>query len=193
MGDLRRIGQDPDAFETFYREHLEAVRQFVVRRVGDPHLAADLIADVFLAAIDSAHTYRPDRGSPAAWLYGVARNVVSADWRRQALEDRTQRRIAGRRLLDEDDVARLLERIDAEAKTRELFDAMADLPDGERAVLELVALDGLPVRGAAAALGIRPVAARVRLHRARASMRERLRPPRETASVTETIQPEVTS
>ena len=193
MGDLGRIGQDPDAFEEFYREHLDAVRRYVVRRVQDPYLAADLIADVFLAAIDSAHTYRSGRGSPTAWLYGVASNVVSADRRRRALEDRTQRRIAGRRLLDEDDVARLVERIDAETKARDLLDAMAALPDGERAVLELVALDGLPVRDAAAALGIRPVAARVRLHRARTAMRERLRPSRSSASVTETIQPEVTS
>jgi DNA-directed RNA polymerase specialized sigma24 family protein len=37
-------------------------------------------------------------------------------------------------------------------------------------VLELVAVDGLSVREAAAVLGIRPVAARVRLHRARKAL-----------------------
>ncbi|MFC7713577.1 RNA polymerase sigma factor [Nonomuraea recticatena] len=58
--------------------------RFVVRRVNDPHLAADLTADIFLAALDSAHTYRPGRGSEIAWLYGVARNVVSAQLRRTA-------------------------------------------------------------------------------------------------------------
>ncbi|MCK2221935.1 hypothetical protein MF672_050225 [Actinomadura sp. ATCC 31491] len=40
--------------------------RFVVRRVSDPHFAADLTADIFLAALDSAHTYVPGRGSELA-------------------------------------------------------------------------------------------------------------------------------
>ena len=39
-------------------------------------------------------------------------------------------------------------------------------------MLELVAVDGLPVTDAAAALGIRPGTARVRLHRARRAARQ---------------------
>ena len=62
------------------------MQRFIARRVSDPHLAADLTADVFLAAIQSAHKYRPDRGSPGAWLIGVARNVVNAEFRRAAQE-----------------------------------------------------------------------------------------------------------
>ena len=34
---LTSIGRDPDAFEAFYRDHLEAVQRFVARRVSDPH------------------------------------------------------------------------------------------------------------------------------------------------------------
>jgi hypothetical protein len=64
--DVRRIATDPDGFEAFYRAHVEVVARFVARRVGDPHLAADLIADVFVAAIDSASTYPPERGDPTA-------------------------------------------------------------------------------------------------------------------------------
>lgn len=41
------------------------------------HLAADLTADVFLRAIESAESYDPRLGPPAAWLTGVARNVVA--------------------------------------------------------------------------------------------------------------------
>jgi DNA-directed RNA polymerase specialized sigma24 family protein len=47
------------------------------------------------------------------------------------------------------------ERIDAEARGRELYAALADLPDGERSVFELTALDGLTPGEAAAALGAR--------------------------------------
>lgn len=80
--------------------------------------------------------------------------------------------MSGRRLLDSDDVARLEERIDAEHPARRAFEAMAALPEGERAVLELVVLDQLTVTEAAAALGIRQGTARVRLHRARRALQD---------------------
>jgi RNA polymerase sigma factor (sigma-70 family) len=172
--ELPRIAHDPAIFEAFYREHVEAVQRFVVRRVADPHLAADLTAEVFLAAIDAAPSYRAGRGVPAAWLFGIARNVVAAHHRRATRERRAHGRIEGRRLLEADDVERMQERIDAAARARELYAALDRLPEGERAVFELTALDDLTPREAAAVLGIRPVTARVRLHRARSALRDQL-------------------
>ncbi|MBO0774205.1 MAG: RNA polymerase sigma factor [Actinobacteria bacterium] len=173
---LARIAQDPGAFAAFYREHVAAVTRFVARRVADPHTVADLTAEVFLAVIDSAGSYRANRGTQLAWLYGIARNVIAGERRRAAHERRTASRIAGRRLLDEDDIARLEERIDAERPGRAAYEALAGLPADERAVLELVAIDGLAVKDAAAALGIRHGTARVRLHRARGAARQAMRP-----------------
>jgi DNA-directed RNA polymerase specialized sigma24 family protein len=60
----------------------------------------------------------------------------------------------------------MLDRLDAEAAGRELYTAMDDLPSGERAVLELVALDDLTVAGAARVLHITLFTAKIRLHRA---------------------------
>jgi RNA polymerase sigma-70 factor (ECF subfamily) len=170
--ELRRIEHDPNAFEAFYREHVEGVQRFVARRVADPYLAADLTAEVFLAAIDAAAGYRRERGSPVAWLFGVARIVVAAEHRRAGRERRANARVEGRRLLGEDDLECLRERIDAASHSRALFAAVAQLPEGERAVLELIALDDLSVTEAAAVLGLRPVTARVRLHRARGALRK---------------------
>lgn len=175
-GSLAQLAYDPDAFASFYREHVTGVTRFVARRVSDPHTVADLTAEVFLAVIGSAHSYRPGRGTPVAWLYGIARNVVAGERRRVAYELRTAGRIAGRRLLDDDDIARLEERIDAESAGRAACLALTGLPPDERAVLELVAIDGLPVKDAAAALGIRQGTARVRLHRARRAARQAMSP-----------------
>jgi len=175
--ELPRIAHDPGAFEAFYREHVEAVQRFVVRRVAEPLLAADLTAEVFLAAIDAAPAYRPDRGAPGAWLLGIARNLVAAEHRRAGRERRANARIEGRRLLEADDIARMQDRIDAESRARQLYAALAGLPEAERAVFELHALDGLSPAEAAAVLGIRPVTARVRLHRARTALRGRLAEP----------------
>ncbi len=168
---LNSIGHDPRAFESFYRAHVEDVLRFIARRVNDPQLAADLTADVFVAAIEAAPRYRSARGAPRAWLYGIARNVVSSERRRVFREQRAFARIDGRRLLAEDDIERIQERIDAAREARALYDAIIELPEGERAVLELVALDELTVAEAAMALGIRGTSARVRLHRARIALR----------------------
>jgi RNA polymerase sigma-70 factor (ECF subfamily) len=168
---VRSIGTDPAAFSEFYRAHVGDVTRFVTRRVADPQLAADLTADVFLAVIEAAEHYRGSFGGPRTWLYGIARNVIASEFRRSARERRAADLVAGRRLLDADDVDRLVEKIDACRQVRELHEGLSALPEGERAVLELVSVDGLSVVEAASALGIRPVAARVRLHRARRALR----------------------
>jgi RNA polymerase sigma-70 factor (ECF subfamily) len=177
--EIRCIATDPDAFEDFYREHIEGVQRSIARRVGDPHLAADLTAEVFLAAIDSAAKYRPDRGVPGAWLAGIARNVVAAETRRQARDRATVRRLAGRPLLDADALSRIEERIDAERESRRVHAALASLPRRDRALMELVAVDGLSVTEAAAVLGVKPGTARVRLHRSRARVQSQLALPQE--------------
>ncbi|HET6549851.1 MAG TPA: RNA polymerase sigma factor, partial [Solirubrobacter sp.] len=139
---MHRIASDPDALEAFYREHVRAVQSFVARRVADPHVAADLTADIFVAAIENAKRYRSRRGRPVAWLFGIARHVVADELRRQGREARAVRRIAGRRLLDADALARIEERLDAERETRRLYEALACLPERDRALMELVAVDG---------------------------------------------------
>lgn len=171
---ISAIRGDPAAFEVFYRAYVNTVTRFVARRVNDPHLVADLTAEIFLAVIESAHTYRPDRGSPVAWLFGVARHVVATEQRRAHRELHANRRLAGRRLVDAADIARLEERIDAESAARHTFQLLADLPAPTRALLELIAVDGLTVPEAAAALNISQVTARVRLHRARKALRHTL-------------------
>lgn len=182
---VHRIGTDPDAFETFYREHVATVQRFVARRVDTAEVAADLTADIFVAAIDASHTYRSDRGAPIAWLYGIARNVVAAEHRRRGRELGAVRRIAGRRLLDEESTARIVERLDAERETRRLYMAIAALPERQRVLLELVAVDGLSVADAARSIGIKPATARVQLHRTRTAIHTQLRPALDAVLITE--------
>jgi RNA polymerase sigma-70 factor (ECF subfamily) len=172
--ELRWIGTDPELFEVFYLEHVEEMQRFVARRVGDRERAADLTAEIFLAAIDSAHRYRPRRGTPKAWFYGIARTLVASDRRRHGRERAREERFRGSALLEEEDSARMDARIDAAAQSRRLYEAMDRLSEAERAVLELVAIDELTVAEAAAAAGVRPVTARVRLHRARRKLRAEL-------------------
>jgi RNA polymerase sigma factor (sigma-70 family) len=171
---LRWIATDPEIFEAFYREHVKAIQGFVARRVGDRERAADLTAEVFLAAIDAARRYRPGRGTPKAWLYGIARTVVAADRRQVGRRQAREERLRASALLDEDDAAQIEARIEASAKLRQLYEAMDRLSESERAVLELVAIDELSLTETAAAAGVRPVTVRVLLHRARRKLRAEL-------------------
>lgn len=171
---VQGIGNDPELFEAFYRRHLDSVSGFVARRVTDPHRAADLTADIFLAAIDASARYSPERGVPGAWLIGIARNVIADDVRQRARERRAVGRIRGRRLLDPDSIARIEERIDAERELRRVYDALGCLPERDRQLFELVALDGLSITDAAQVLGVKPPTARVRLHRARTRLQSQL-------------------
>ncbi len=171
---LRRIATDPEIFEAFYREHVETIQGFISRRIGDRERAADLTAEVFLAAIDAAHRYRPGRAAPQAWLYGIARTVVAMDRRRAGREQARDARLRASALLDEDDAAQIDARIEAATKLRHLYEAMDCLSETERAILELVAIDELSLTEAAIVAGVRPVTARVRLHRARRKLRAAL-------------------
>ncbi|WP_107421686.1 RNA polymerase sigma factor [Streptomyces sp. CB02488] len=162
---------DPAGFAAFYEQQFDAVLGFVTRRVDNPHLAADLTADIFVAALESAHTYDARRGVPVAWLYGISRNVLNTHFQGSVREQRAVARIRGHRLLDEQDLGAIEARIDADRAARDMASAHAALSEPLRKVLDLVALDGLTVREAAQALGITVTAARVRLHRARKALR----------------------
>lgn len=165
--DVAAIGCDPDALEAFYREHIEAVQRFIARRVESHEDAADLTAEVFLAAIRASGDYRGDAAAPRAWLYGIARRVVAGHHRSTARALGAVHRIDARELLDDDATDRIVARIDSQRAARAVYHSLAALPDRQRAVVELVALDGLPLTEAAAALGISAGNARVLYHRAR--------------------------
>ncbi|MGB4837004.1 MAG: RNA polymerase sigma factor [Nostocoides sp.] len=170
--EVRTLGCDPDVLEAFYRAHVRDIERFVARRVSDPQVVADLTADIFVAIIGAAERYQDSGASPLAWAYGVARHVVAGHHRSAARERTAVSRHGGREVLDPDSYTRLEERIDAERAARDLHERLTALPSGERAVLELVALDGVGLADAGAVLGISPVAARVRVHRARRKLGE---------------------
>lgn len=190
------IGSDPELLDAFYREHIAAVKAFFARRVDDPNQVADLTADTFLSAMGASARYRPEAGRPIAWLMGIARNTAAQASRQSARRRRAERRIEGRRLLDEDAAACIEERIVAERHSRALYSGLAGLSKRDRALMELVAVDGLSVVAAAEQLRMKPGTARVRLHRSRARLQQyinRYQTGRVESAASAVLPPEVTS
>ncbi|MEX2294463.1 MAG: sigma-70 family RNA polymerase sigma factor [Acidimicrobiales bacterium] len=70
-----------------YQEHAAAVWRYTRSRLPTDADAEDVTSDVFARAMRSTHTYDPAKGSPRAWLVGIARNAVGDWWRRRKPED----------------------------------------------------------------------------------------------------------
>jgi RNA polymerase sigma factor (sigma-70 family) len=168
---LAAIAAGPGALPEFYRRHVGRIVAAGARRYREPADVADFTAAVFLRVIESAVRYDPRRGKAVAWLYGIANNVAAEERRRRAQAARAELRISGRDLLADDDIERLERRIDAESDARAVHEALERLPEGDQALLELIAVDGLSPAEAAGVLGISRVAVRVRLHRSRGRLR----------------------
>ncbi len=70
------------AFAEVYEALLPAVWRFVSVRVPERADAEDVTSDVFTRALESWPRYDSGRGTPVAWVSGIARRVV-ADWWRE--------------------------------------------------------------------------------------------------------------
>jgi RNA polymerase sigma factor (sigma-70 family) len=159
-------------FERIYRAHVAAVTSYFARRTEDPQLTADLTADTFVAAITSFGTFHPAKGSPRAWLFGIARHVFAQHCASVTRGRDSAARLGGYRVLDIDEAAELLDRIAAERPGRVLLDGLAALSSVHREVVDLVDIAGLSHRDAATALGVSTGALRARLFRVRHKLRK---------------------
>lgn len=97
-------GGDGVAFGILYHRYLPLIVRWCLAQTGDRELAADLSAEVFAAALQSARRYRPEKGPPVAWLLGIAANKLRESRRRGRIESSARRRlgIAPLPLCDED-------------------------------------------------------------------------------------------
>jgi phosphoribosylaminoimidazole-succinocarboxamide synthase len=164
---IAAIPSSAAAFDAFYRRHIAAVMRFLARRCDTPEDVADAAADTFVAVLGSCSTYRSERGSVAAWLYGIARNAASDRLRERGRSDALALRLQGRRLLTSDDAERIAEMIDAERDAARLAPVLATARTSERELLDRIVDVDLTPAAASRSLGIEPSAGRRRLARLR--------------------------
>ena len=166
-------GCDDRACGAFYRRHLRAVLAWLMRRTGDPELAADLTAEVFAAAMLAAGRYEPRHPSAEAWLTGIARNVLGHSLRRGRVDARARRRLGVRTLpIDDHDIERVHEMIDAHET--DVARHLARLPADERAAVRARVVDEREYREIAVSLGCSELVVRKRVSRGLARLRAEL-------------------
>jgi len=143
---------------------LPALRRYARALTRDDVLAEDLVHDTLVRAYEGRGSFRPD-GDLRSWLFSILHNVFVSDVKRaQATQRRTER--AG-------ELAETASEPEQEHRVRlaQLQAGFNSLPDEQRAVLHLVAVEGLAYQDAAAALGIPLGTLMSRLARARAALR----------------------
>lgn len=159
---VARSLRDPHAFEELVGSLGPRVHAYLRRRA--PQHADDLLSEVWLEAFRCRGQYDAARAEVAAWMFGIARNVLLSHLRR----DRRSLDVAAPSSAHGEDWDAVDRRLDAAGSAPALRQALADLPAEERDVLLLVAWEQLTPSEAAVALGIPAGTARSRLHRARA-------------------------
>jgi RNA polymerase sigma-70 factor (ECF subfamily) len=158
--------RDPAKFRELYDRLADDLLAYFYRRVMDPEVAADLLAETFAVAFERRGRFR-DQGRPgAAWVYGIAAKELSHWYRRKAVELRAVQRL-GMTLpkLDDESIARIESLVDGDARRAAVAAALDGLPEGERAAVELRVVEELGYGEIAARLCCSEGAARTRVHR----------------------------
>lgn len=154
-----------------FDRHGDAIHSYLFRRTGDPTLAEELTAVVFLEAWRRCHDLELERESALPWLYGTATNVLR-NQRRALRRHRAALARIPRPALEPDFADDAVERASDEAETRRLLPLLQQLRPAERELFGLCVLAELSYDEAAAALGIPVGTVRSRLSRARARLTE---------------------
>lgn len=140
--------RDPVAFAPIYERHATQVYRYCFRQTGDPDLANDLTARIFVRVIEKLHQYRPQPGATfRSWLFTIARSIITDHWRRhrplQLLDEREMALEDGDPGPEEVAVHR--------SEVAELRHILGRLPDRQREIVEL-RLAGLTTAEIAAAM-----------------------------------------
>jgi RNA polymerase sigma factor (sigma-70 family) len=165
--DLRRSARQPAHFVRFYEAHVNGVRAFLTRRTFDVEVAHDLTAEAFAQAFQSRRRFRGTTDAEAAaWLYSIARHLLSGYVRSGLVERKATERlgISVPELTDADyeRVVELAGIADLRAVVAEAFERLQ--PD-QREAVRLRVVDELSYAEVAAQLGISEPTARARVSR----------------------------
>ena len=144
-------------------QNLQTFVAFTRKRVGDPHLAEDIVQDSLLKALRSDRKPKAE-DDVVAWFYRILRHSIIDLYRRRDVRKNAMERLE-KELPEEPDAA--AKRVLCQCVKR----LLPALPEQYRDLLQRIDLDGATPKEAATALRLTPNNVTVRLHRARQRLR----------------------
>ncbi|MFN7161641.1 MAG: RNA polymerase sigma factor [Fimbriimonadales bacterium] len=171
---------DARAFDRLWARHRDKVFRSLLKVCGgNPDITHDVLQDALLSAFKALQQFRGDANF-ATWLYTIARRLcirARRDLDRFYSLDDPLNSDEGREILRQliDQYSQDPEAIAIENDLRErVQQAVAELPDSLRPVLQLRDIEGLSTEETAQKLGLTQAAVKARLHRARELLRQKL-------------------
>ena len=149
------------AFVAIHKDCYPRVYRFIRRRVESAEMAEELAADVFRVVWQK---WDENARTDLAWLLAVARNLVGNAYRSRDRRQALQEKLRATALLSHG----------GDSENIAVQDAMAQLRDQDREILQLAYWDELGTAEIAAVLQCSDSAAKVRLHRARTAFRKKM-------------------
>lgn len=126
-------GQDWQAFEELFSFYGPRVKAMMIKAGADAALAEDLAQETMTKVWRKASFYVSKRGAVSTWIYTIARNTRIDRLRRassQPYDDIADLEIASDEPTSEDEVSLM-------QQSQRVVEAVADLPDEQRKVIEL--------------------------------------------------------
>jgi RNA polymerase sigma-70 factor (ECF subfamily) len=152
-------------FEALYRTARDDVFASAATLLRDRGAAEDVTAQAFERAYRRRSRYDARRGTPRAWLFGIARNAALDELRRRRRAEATEMP-APPTAAGPDEAAELA------AEREAVRAALSRLPSRDREVIALKYHAELSNAELAAVLGVSPTNAGTLLHRAMTKLRE---------------------
>ncbi|MDX1612663.1 MAG: sigma-70 family RNA polymerase sigma factor [Candidatus Promineifilaceae bacterium] len=172
---------DKEACAECIEIHSPAIYRLALRLMGNEAEAEDVMQETFMSAFKAIESFE-GRSGLGTWLYRIAYNAAMMRLRRkqpyqvsvESALNYEENFTVPRQLFD---WCCLPERdFEREEVRQELEQAIRELPESLRVVFLMRELEGLSTADTAAALELSEGAVKVRLHRARLWLRERLAP-----------------
>lgn len=170
---------DQSACDDLMEQYSREIYNVALRLTGRPEEAEDILQETFIRACQAAEDFE-GKASLSTWLYRIAKNSGLMRLRRQKFDT-----VSLESSIEASEGALLPQQLhdwtlnpESALMDAELFkmldDAVAELSDSLRAAFVLRDIEGRSTAEAAEALDISESALKVRLHRARKEIRDRL-------------------
>ena len=155
-----------ESFAMLYERSFPNVYAYVASLLRDRASAEDVTAQAFERAYRRRRTYRPSRGTPEAWVFGIARNAALDELRRR----RRRAHLEG----EPEDVGApsAEDHLELALRRETVRSALATLDRRDRDMVALKFMGGLSNAEIASVLQVSESNAGTRLHRAITKLRE---------------------
>jgi RNA polymerase sigma-70 factor (ECF subfamily) len=147
---------DEAAFEHLYDRYAGKAMGFIHRIVQDQGAAAEIMQELFIRLWDSRAQYDPSKARFTTWMFGIARNLAIDHYRRMQNRPSALQQEDSEHLLEQtpDQQPNVADQVSRQMVDRRLAQAVQELPDEQRRIIEHAYFQGLTRQQIAVALDI---------------------------------------